>query len=82
MVHGWLGVEGTDAPGGAGAKVAHGAAGGPAAGRLQPGQVIVAVDALPVRTMAELRARLYVLPPGTAVDALGPAAARRPRSWT
>ena len=29
--------------------------------------MIVAVDALPVRTMAELRARLYVLPPGTAV---------------
>ena len=40
---------------------------GPAAGRLQQGQVIVAVNALPVRTMAELRARLYVLPPGAAI---------------
>ena len=40
---------------------------GPAAGRLQQGQVIVAVDALPVRTMAELRARLYILPPGAAI---------------
>ena len=31
------------------------------------GQVIVGVNAMPVRTMAELRARLYVLAPGAAV---------------
>ena len=41
--------------------------GGPASGRLQVGQLIVAVDSTPVRTMAELRARLYVLPPGRAI---------------
>jgi S1-C subfamily serine protease len=40
---------------------------GPAARLLRAGEVIVAVDALPVRTMAELRARLYVLAPGTTV---------------
>lgn len=39
--------------------------GGPAAGALQPGDVIVALDGQPVRSMAELRARLYVLQPGT-----------------
>ncbi len=67
VVQGWLGVSGSDAPGGTGATVEQVASDGPATGRLQQGQVIVAVDALPVRTMAELRARVYVLPPGTAV---------------
>jgi S1-C subfamily serine protease len=67
VVQGWLGVSGSDAPGGTGATVEQVASNGPAAGRLQQGQVIVAVNALPVRTMAELRARVYVLPPGTAV---------------
>jgi len=67
VVHGWLGVSGTDAPDGGGAEVASVQANGPAAGRLQAGQVIVAVNALPVRTMAELRARLYVLAPGAAI---------------
>ena len=42
-------------------------ANGPAQGKLTVGQVIVAVNAMPVRTMAELRARLYVLAPGAAV---------------
>jgi serine protease Do len=67
VVHGWLGVSGTDAGEGTGAKVASVDPDGPAAGRLQAGQVIVALNAQPVRTMAELRARLYVLAPGTAV---------------
>ena len=67
VVQGWLGVSGSDAPGGTGAMVEQVVSNGPAAGRLQQGQVIVAVNALPVRTMAELRARVYVLPPGTAV---------------
>ena len=40
---------------------------GPSANRLVPGDVIVAVNDLPVRTMAELRARLYVLLPGTSI---------------
>jgi len=67
VVHGWLGVSGSDAPGNAGAKVDVVHADGPAVGRLQAGQVIDAVNGGPVRTMAELRARLYVLAPGTAV---------------
>jgi S1-C subfamily serine protease len=67
VVHGWVGVEGTDLANGGGAKVVTVQANGPAAGRLQSGQVIVAVDSQPVRTMAELRARLYVLPPGAPV---------------
>jgi S1-C subfamily serine protease len=68
VVHGWLGVDGTDQPGGAGAKVLQVQAGSPAAhGGLQAGQVIVAVNSMPVRTMAELRARLYVLAPGASV---------------
>jgi S1-C subfamily serine protease len=67
VVQGWLGVSGADAPGGTGATVKQVASNGPAAGRLQQGQVIVAVNALPVRTMAELRGRVYVLPPGTAI---------------
>ena len=67
VVHGWLGVSGTDTPNDSGARVQQVQSNGPAAGRLQDGQVIVAVDALPVRTMAELRARLYVLPPGAGI---------------
>jgi S1-C subfamily serine protease len=67
VVHGWLGMQGTDAPDGGGAKVAEVQTGGPASGVLQVGQLIVAVDSTPVRTMAELRAHLYLLPPGTAV---------------
>jgi S1-C subfamily serine protease len=68
VVHGWLGVQGTDAPGDAGAMVAQVQPGGPASGRLQVGQLIVAVDSTPVRSMAELRGRLYVLQPGTTVS--------------
>ncbi len=64
VVHGWLGVQGTDAPNGTGAKVEQVQSGGPASGLLETGQLIVAVNATPVRSMAELRARLYVLPPG------------------
>ena len=67
VVHGWLGVQGTDAPDGGGAKVAAVQSGGPASGRLQVGQLIVAVNSTPVRSMAELRALLYVLPPGSAI---------------
>ncbi len=67
VVHGWLGVDGADAPNGSGAKVESVDAHGPSANRLAPGDVIVALNAMPVRTMAELRARLYVLPPGSPI---------------
>jgi putative serine protease PepD len=67
VVPGVLGVEGSDVPNGAGAKLMTVPSGTPAWGHLQAGEVITAVDQLPVRTFAELRARLYVLQPGTPV---------------
>ena len=67
VLHGWLGVSGTDAAAGSGAKVESVDPKGPAVGHVSAGQVIVGVDSLPVRTMAELRARLYVLAPGDSV---------------
>jgi putative serine protease PepD len=68
VVPGWLGVQGSDAPDDGGAKVETVSAGSPAAtGKLASGQVVTAVNSLPVHTMAELRARIYVLPPGSAI---------------
>lgn len=68
VARGFLGVEGTNAPQGQGALVATVTAHGPAAGQLNHGEVIVAVDDQPVRTMAELLTRLYALSPGTKVE--------------
>jgi S1-C subfamily serine protease len=65
--HGVLGIEGTNATGGIGAVVETVSARGAAAGRLHHGEVIVAVNNQPVRTMAELLTRLYALAPGTGV---------------
>ena len=68
VVPGWLGVKGSDATGDGGAQVDGTYASSPAAAaHLQAGEVIVAIDALPVRTFAELRSRLYVEPPGSTV---------------
>ena len=67
VVPGVLGVQGNDVPNGAGAKLMAVPTGTPAWGHLQAGEVITAVNSLPVRTFAELRARLYVLQPGTPV---------------
>jgi S1-C subfamily serine protease len=67
VVHGWLGVEGDDVTDGAGAVIQTVDARGPAAGHLNSGDVVRTVNSVPVRTMAELRARLYVLAPGTTV---------------
>jgi S1-C subfamily serine protease len=66
--HGILGIQGSNAPGGPGAIVQSVTAKGPAAGRLHHGEVIVAIDSQPVRTMAELLTRLYALAPGTGVE--------------
>jgi S1-C subfamily serine protease len=65
--HGWLGVEGSEGTPGAGAMVSTIMTGSPAAGALHPGEIITALGGIPVRSMAELRARLYVLPPDTRV---------------
>ncbi|HVT42468.1 MAG TPA: trypsin-like peptidase domain-containing protein [Acidimicrobiales bacterium] len=67
VVPGWLGVKGTDAPSDGGAEVETVSPGSPAATKLESGQVVTAVNALPVHTMAELRARIYILPPGSAI---------------
>ncbi|MHB8318214.1 MAG: S1C family serine protease [Acidimicrobiales bacterium] len=75
LKHGWLGIDGRDATvpstvtgGPTGALVATVDPNGPAANSLKAGDVIEAVSGHPVRSMAELRARLYVMPPGTPVQ--------------
>jgi S1-C subfamily serine protease len=66
-VHGFLGVVATDAHAG-GAIVMEVPPGTPAAhAGLEPGDVIVALGASPVRSAAELRALVYVTKPGTQV---------------
>jgi len=81
VAHGWLDVVGTDAlppvagvtttvgqtTGPVGALVQQVASTGPASSHLQPGDVILAVNGQPVRSIAELRSRLYVLSAGTPV---------------
>ncbi len=54
-------------PNGSGALVDLVKANGPAAQKLHAGDVVAAINSVPVRTMAELRARIYVLAPGTTV---------------
>jgi len=65
--HGWLGMTGATAPDSGGAVVAGLMAGSPAAGRLNPGDVVVALGSVPIRSMADLQGRLYVLPPNSTV---------------
>jgi S1-C subfamily serine protease len=64
---GWLGISGSDAAGQTGVDVAQVMPGSPAAGHLQPGDVVASLNSVPIRTMADLRGRLYVLPPSTQV---------------
>jgi S1-C subfamily serine protease len=65
--HGWLGVRGFTAPGSGGAGVSSLMTGSPALGLLHPGEVVVGMDSVPIRSMADLRARLYVMAPDTTV---------------
>jgi putative serine protease PepD len=65
--HGWLGVDGPNTATTTGAPVAAVVAGSPAQGVLHAGEVITGIGSYPVRSMAELRARLYVLAPQTNV---------------
>jgi S1-C subfamily serine protease len=67
VVHGWLGVEGATASGSSGALVAALMPGSPADGLLHPGDVVVAMGSVPIRSMADLRARLYVMAPKSTV---------------
>jgi S1-C subfamily serine protease len=61
-------VQGTTAPGPGGAEVAQLMAGSPATGVLTPGDVVVALGAVPIRSMADLRGRLYVLPSNSKIE--------------
>lgn len=70
--HGWLGItdQGTPStgpPSPPGVEVANVMPNGAAAQVLVPGDVVTALDGEPVRSMAELKSRLYVLPPGAPV---------------
>jgi len=71
--HGWLDVTARDATAASskahpqGAEVVSVSPTGPAARTLDPGDVIESVGGAPVRSMAELRSRLYVLAAGEPV---------------
>lgn len=65
VARGWLGIVCADAPSG-GAQVTTVLAGGPAAvAGLHTGDVVEAVDARPVSSLADLQAELYTTTPGT-----------------
>jgi S1-C subfamily serine protease len=65
---GWLGVIGVTGSNSSGALVTGFSPGSPAAASLHPGEVVVGVNSIPVRTMAELRSRVYVLAPNSPVE--------------
>jgi S1-C subfamily serine protease len=67
--HGWLGVAGTDTPDACGVTVTAVQPGSPAAAAgLHAGEVVSGVDGHRVCSLGELRARLYVLAPGTPTE--------------
>jgi serine protease Do len=74
MVHGWLGVEGTNAADGeAGALVVKAPAQEPAAAAgVRPGDLVVGLlsDGVmdPILSMSDLEARLYIEPPGARIE--------------
>jgi S1-C subfamily serine protease len=70
IVHGWLGIHGANpsAKQPAGALVVAVDRSGAADDNLRRGDVIEAIDGVRVRSMADLRSRLYLLAPGTRVD--------------
>jgi len=68
--HGWLGIKGAEPKSKrpAGALVTEVDKAGAADNHLRRGDVIEAINGRPVRSMADLRSRLYLLAPGTWVD--------------
>ena len=77
VIHGWLDVEGTTAStasgAGRGAYVVTVPASGPAAAAgLKPGDVVVGISGSkgvdPIESMADLRGRLYLEPPGARIE--------------
>lgn len=68
VVHGWLGVTGKGLTGSCGALVGSVVPNAAAGQALRPGEVVLAVNGQPVCDWAELRAVLYVVPPGQPVS--------------
>jgi S1-C subfamily serine protease len=70
ILHGWLGIKGSNNRTGKpkGALVTAVEPAGAAKDHLKAGDVIEAVDGRRVRSMADLRSRLYLLAPGAWVD--------------
>ncbi|HVC70248.1 MAG TPA: PDZ domain-containing protein [Acidimicrobiales bacterium] len=69
--HGWLGIKCADVSGDGGARITTVMTGSPAAAAgLHDGDVVEAVDAQPIDSLADLQASLYTSPPGTAVSVL------------
>jgi S1-C subfamily serine protease len=69
--HGWLGIKCTDEPDQGGARITAIMAGSPAASAgLHQGDVVEAIDAHAVDSLADLQASLYTSPPGTAVSVM------------
>lgn len=67
--HGWLGINlDNDASQTHGAVVTAVDPKGPSAAHLRNGDLIDSIDGRPVHTMADLRSRLYFLPPGSWVE--------------
>jgi serine protease Do len=66
--HGWLGVTGTTPPGSTGARVVGVMPGSPATGLIDAGDVVMAMGTVPIRSMADLRGRLYVMAPDSTVE--------------
>jgi putative serine protease PepD len=69
--HGWLGIQCANAPDEGGARITAIMAGSPAASAgLHEGDVVEAVDAHPIDSLADLQASLYTTPPGTPVSVM------------
>ena len=66
--HAWVGILGTDAPGGGGVQLTEVDPDGPAAGSLQVADVITELDGKRVADMSTLVSRLQLKSPGDRVD--------------
>jgi len=70
VLHGWLGIKGADSGSARrkGAVITAVDPAGPSKGYLEAGDVIESINGRRVRTMADLKSRLYLLAPGSWVE--------------